>query len=201
MDILERVREETKGAHDRLEAVALSDRIMEGSLQPEEYKKLLLVHYLVHRELEGLLEKRGVREHFPELQFDERKKMPLLKKDVEELAIAEEKLALPAAGQLPRAEEPYGLLGCMYVMEGATLGGNVIVKSLRKNEHLSGIENFHYFGCYGGDTGRRWKSFLEVLKEKGKEEEAQQQIVEAAKATYRFFEDNFKQYIASGKQM
>lgn len=200
MDILERVREETRGSHDRLEAVALSDRIMEGSLQPEEYKKLLLVHCLVHRELEALLEKRGVREHFPELQFDERKKMPLLQKDVEELAIGEEALALPAAGQLPRAEEPYGALGCMYVMEGATLGGNVIVKSLRKNEHLSGIKNFHYFGCYGGDTGRRWKIFLEVLKEKGKEAEAQQQIVEAAKATYGFFEDNFKQYLALGKQ-
>lgn len=195
MDILERLREETRGAHDRLEAVALSDKIMEGSLQPEEYKKLLLVQYLVHRELEGLLEKRDVRQHFPELQFDERKKMPLLQKDAEELGIGTEKLAMPAAGQLPRAEEPYGALGCMYVMEGATLGGNVIVKALRKNEHFSGLGDFHYFGCYGADTGKRWKSFLQVLQEQGKKEEAQQQIVEAAKATYAFFEDNFRHYI------
>ena len=200
MDILERLREETKGAHDRLEAVALSDKIMDGSLQVDEYKKLIRVHYLVHKELESLLEEKGVQEHFPELGYEERKKMPLLEKDVEELSIAREKLEVPAAGQLPRIEEsqegtPYGILGCMYVMEGATLGGNVIVKSLRKNEHLSGLEDFHYFGCYGTETGKKWKSFLEVLKEKGQGPEAQQQIVDAARSTYELFEENFKKFI------
>lgn len=200
MDILDKLREETKGAHDRLEAVALSDKIMDGSLQPEEYKKLIRVHYLVHRDLENLVEKNDIQQHFPELHFEERKKMPLLKKDVEELSIAEEKLQTPATGQLPeaggaRGGSPYGLLGIMYVMEGATLGGNVIVKSLRKNEHLSEQGDFHYFGCYGPDTGKKWKSFLEVLKEKGQEPEAQSEIVAGARATYELFEENFKKFL------
>lgn len=200
MDILERLREGTKGAHDRLEAVAMSDRIMDGSLGPEDYKKLIQVHYIVHRELEAMLEENGVQHHFPELHFNERNKMPLLEKDVEELAISREKLNAPAAGHLPQAGEPlagkpYGLLGCVYVMEGATLGGNVIVKSLRKNEQLAGVDNFYYFGCYGSGTGKQWKSFLDVLKENGEGEENQEQIVQAARATYEFFEDNFKKFL------
>lgn len=200
MDILEKLREETKGAHDRLEAVALSDKIMDGSLQPDEYKKLIRVHYLVHRELENLVEKNDIQQHFPELHFEERKKMPLLEKDAKELSIAEEKLRTPSAGALPdtggaHGGTPYGLLGMLYVMEGATLGGNVIVKSLRKNEHLSGLGDFHYFGCYGPDTGKKWKSFLEVLKEKGQGPEAQAEIVEGARATYELFEENFKEFI------
>ncbi len=195
MDVLERLREGTRGAHDRLEAAAMSGRIMDGSLGAEEYKQLIQVHYIVHRELEALLEEKKVEEHFPELHMKEREKMPLLKKDVEELAINREKLNAPAAGQLPQLEEPYGPLGCIYVMEGATLGGMVIVKSLRKNEQLAGIDNFHYFGCYGSGTSRQWKSFLEVLKEKGQGEEAKEQIVKAARMTYEFFEANFKKIL------
>lgn len=200
MDILDKLREETKGAHDRLEAVALSDKIMDGSLQPDEYKKLIRVHYLVHRDLEDLFEKNDIQQHFPELQYKERKKMPLLIKDVEELSIAEEKLRTSAVGQLPatggaRRGTPYGLLGILYVMEGATLGGNVIVKSLRKNKHLSEMNGFHYFGCYGSETGKKWKCFLEVLKDKGQEPEAQAEIVAGARATYELFEENFKKFI------
>ena len=196
MDILEQLRLETRGDHDALEAIGLSEKIMDGSLQPDEYKRLIKVHYLVHRELEEQLEQAGVGNLFPDLNYGERKKMPLIRKDLQELGIKEEELATKeAAGSSPEIAIPFGLLGCMYVMEGATLGGMVIVKSLRKNEHLSGIDTFHYFGCYGGETGKQWKRFLEVLQLEGNKPEAKEQVVLAAKETYQFFKSNFEAFL------
>jgi heme oxygenase len=196
MDILEKLREETRGDHDELEATGMSGKIMDATLQPEEYKRLIKVHYLVHRALEERLAQADVQQHFPEVEFEKRKKLPLIEQDLAELGLDEQKTAqMQPAGQLPEMEEPYGLLGAMYVMEGATLGGMVIMKALKKNEQLSGIDHFHYFGCYGGDTGKQWKSFLEVLKEEGNKPEAQQPLVKAASQTYQFFKDNFQAYL------
>lgn len=196
MDILERLREETRGDHDELEAIGMSDKIMDASLQPEEYKQLIKVHYLVHRALEERLAEANVQQHFPEIDFENRRKLPLIERDLAELEFDEQKIdQLKPAGKLPDMEEPYGLLGAMYVMEGATLGGMVIMKALKKNDQLSGIDHFHYFGCYGGDTGKQWKSFLEVLKEEGNKPEAQQPVIKAASQTYRFFKDNFQEYL------
>ena len=196
MDILDKLREETRADHDKLEAIGLSDKIMDGSLSPEEYKNLIRVHFLVHRSLEDQLEQFRVEQYFPELHFNERKKMPLIRQDLTEIGIDEvEMVRYEVAGDLPDPEVPYGLLGTMYVMEGATLGGMVIVKSLKKNEQLKPFEPFHYFGCYGSDTGKRWKSFLEVLKHEGNKAEAQEAVVSAAKQTYQFFRSNFQKYL------
>ncbi len=196
MDILEQIRQETRGDHDALEAVGLSEKIVDGSLTPDEYRKLIKVHYLVHRALEERLEQAGVGDLFPDLSYAERRKMPLIRKDLAELGISEEELdELQPAGSGPEIGLPFGLLGCMYVMEGATLGGMVIVKALRKNENLAGIDNFHYFGCYGGETGKQWKSFLTVLQQEGNKPEAQEQVVLAAKETYQVFKINFETYL------
>lgn len=196
MDILEKLRAETRADHDELEAIGLSEKIMNGTLTPDEYKKLVRVHYLVHRSLEKQLEKQNVQQYFPELRYEERKKLPLIRKDIAELGMDETDLQRESpAGDLPDPEVPYGLLGTMYVMEGATLGGMVIVKSLRKNDHLKEIDTFHYFGCYGGETGTQWKQFLEVLKLEGNKPEAREQVVSAAKQTYQFFRSNFQKFL------
>lgn len=196
MDILERLREETRGDHDELEAIGMSEKIMDASLKPDEYKRLITVHYLVHKALEEHLAQADVQQHFPGLRFENRKKLPLIEKDLAELELGGQRIdQLSPAGRVPEMEEPYGLLGAMYVMEGATLGGMVIMKALKKNEQLSGIDNFHYFGCYGGDTGKQWKSFLEVLKEEGNRPEAQEPVIKAASQTYQFFKDNFQEYL------
>lgn len=196
MDILEQLRAETRGDHDALEAIGLSEKITDGSLQPDEYKKLIKVHYLVHRDLEEQLEQAGVGDIFPGLDYAARKKLPLIRKDLQELGIKEEELAeREAAGSSPEMRIPFGLLGAMYVMEGATLGGMVIVKSLKKNQNLSEISTFHYFGCYGGETGKQWKRFLEVLQQEGNKPEAKEQVVLAAKETYQFFKSNFEKFL------
>ncbi|MGZ5285453.1 MAG: biliverdin-producing heme oxygenase, partial [Kaistella sp.] len=52
--------------------------------------------------------------------------------------------------------------GILYVMEGSTLGGNMIAKQLSKNPDFQEV-TFSYFRCYGDKTGSYWKSFKEVM--------------------------------------
>ena len=196
MDILEKLRAETRGEHDKLEALGVSEKIMDKSLSLGEYKKLIAVQYLVHKALEDELEASGMEALFPALDYEQRKKMPLLEMDVEELDINREQLLKQnPAGKLPQLIKPFGLLGSLYVMEGATLGGMVIMKALKKNDNLAPVSHFHYFGCYGANTGPQWKHFLAVLQEEGALPDAHGPIVAAAAQTYQYFAANFKKFL------
>ncbi|WP_435524354.1 hypothetical protein [Chryseobacterium indoltheticum] len=50
----------------------------------------------------------------------------------------------------------HGALRAMYVVEGSTLGGNVIAKQLSKTEGFDNV-TFNFFGCYQENTGPMWK--------------------------------------------
>jgi heme oxygenase len=56
------------------------------------------------------------------------------------------------------------LLGAMYVLEGATLGGSVIVKRLKTNPNFEGL-NLNYYQIYGEQLIPMWKKFCEVLNQ------------------------------------
>ena len=61
--------------------------------------------------------------------------------------------ALPPLASLPQ------LLGAMYVVEGSTLGGQVLARQLTKG----GLDLGRYFTGYGALTGPRWKAFGQLL--------------------------------------
>jgi heme oxygenase len=57
------------------------------------------------------------------------------------------------------------ILGSMYVLEGSTLGGQIIARHFRR--HVAGLEDGRgcsFFECYGPDVGTRWREFQGVLR-------------------------------------
>lgn len=54
-------------------------------------------------------------------------------------------------------------LGCMYVLEGSTLGGKFILQHIGKILSYNAFAGATYFAGYGELTGSMWKSFLEKL--------------------------------------
>ena len=57
----------------------------------------------------------------------------------------------------------YAALGAMYVLEGATLGGSVIVKQLGVNPNFTKNFNFNYYNIYGKELILNWQQFLAYL--------------------------------------
>ena len=50
--------------------------------------------------------------------------------------------------------------GCMYVLEGATLGGQIIGRNLRATLGIGPASGARFFHGYGAETGAEWKRLL-----------------------------------------
>lgn len=187
--ILDRLRTETRHHHDRLEEVAASEKLASGALSAEEYKKLLAANYAAHRRLEHAVATTAGMEQLAA----ERRKAGMLEKDLQQAGLEPEQVWQQLNSELPNItlESRHKALGVQYVMEGATLGGVVILKALNQHPQLQGLQPFHYYGCYGGDTGKRWSSFKQLLQQEAQTPEQQDQILEGANTAYQLFEKAF----------
>jgi heme oxygenase len=82
-------------------------------------------------------------------------------------------------------------LGAFYVLEGSTLGGRVILKSLPKSIGLSGDGGRCYFAGYGADTGARWESFLANLCNYALSNHCEEEVIAGANRAFADILDYF----------
>jgi len=71
-------------------------------------------------------------------------------------------LPLAPADALP-FDEPSAALGILYVIEGSTLGGQVIAKRIREKLNLTPDLGGHYFSSYGANVMPTWRETKAVL--------------------------------------
>lgn len=150
--LLDRLKEETRHAHDRIgEDLAL----MRGDLSLAAYGTLLT---RLHGFLAGW--EPAVDAALGDPAFlAPRRKTGLLAADLHRLGLKHG----PACRDLPALPSRAAALGSLYVMEGATLGGQVI------RRHVEGLFGFGadgptaYFGSYGTQVGRRWQEMRDRL--------------------------------------
>jgi heme oxygenase (biliverdin-IX-beta and delta-forming) len=76
-----------------------------------------------------------------------------------ELACPEDPLVDPV---FPAVATKAEALGAMYVLEGSTLGGKIILKTLR-SQGVS-TDELHFLDPYGNDASALWRAFLRVLE-------------------------------------
>ena len=152
--ILPSLRAATGEAHQALEdAVAIDRRLVDLA----GYRQILEIFLGFYRPLEpGLLVLSG-------LDADERWKTPWLEADLRVLGLTAPQIAeLPDCHDLPRGGTPARAFGCLYVLEGATLGGRHISAMMAQSAVPPGARRF--FGGYGERTGERWREFVGVLE-------------------------------------
>jgi heme oxygenase (biliverdin-IX-beta and delta-forming) len=74
--------------------------------------------------------------------------------------------------------------GSLYVMEGSTLGGQVISEALRREARWAPPEGLRYFDPYGRQTGAMWRTFRQALEAHAARLEPEE-VVEGARATFQ----------------
>ena len=116
-----------------------------------------------------------------------RQKAPLLARDLLWLKVTQPQLSqLPQCEHLPEVKSITEALGCLYVLEGATLGGQIIGRHLKKNLALDEDRGCAFFCSYGDEVGLMWNSFREMLSshcsKHGRTEE--EQLVKSACETF-----------------
>jgi heme oxygenase (biliverdin-IX-beta and delta-forming) len=155
----QQLRRETAGLHKRLEAKL-------GFFEPEfsihRYVQVLQIFRGFYAPVEAsLLRLTAVS---PPLGFPLRARSELIESDLLALGLSRRDLAeLPRCTNLPRLSCPEDLAGCLYVLEGACLGGQVIAPTLRQRLGVDKDSGASFFVGDAEATSARWTLVLTWL--------------------------------------
>ncbi len=184
--ILARLKSTTQPQHDQLEAVSFAREIMSQKISRKEYTELLAKTAIIYQVLEPMVNKFINKTQDPDLTPFISNRLSDVEKDLENLTQrqTEDNSGL---SEIEEIETLSDLIGILYVLEGARLGGKVIVKALRKNPALADIKEFHFYQQTGIDTRQRWLDFRTLANDHLGEEQDQERATLAAKKIFNYF--------------
>lgn len=162
MTLQEKLKAHTQSLHNELEQQMFVNQIMQKTLNIAQYKQLVSCNYLVHWLNEDEIFNKISVKIADKIGLPKRKKLHSLSFDVDEVGIKKEQLEQLNITKIVLKNE-YAALGAIYVLEGATLGGSVIIKQLRLNPNFPETFNFSYYGIYGKELIPNWQEFLSHL--------------------------------------
>lgn len=93
-----------------------------------------------------------------------RERTVLLVRDLHALGASPDASARAPRDSLPRLTAPEDLVGCVYVFEGASLGGRVVAPALERRLGLTRETGCAYFSGDGQDPAPRWAIVLTWLE-------------------------------------
>lgn len=180
MGVRERLRLETRAEHVDVErTLALTDPALDLATYRHRLARMLGFYAPVEA---ALARRPGLPAWIPDLA--QRRKLDWLRADLHVLGV-EDADDLPACTAMPDLATDAACFGCLYVLEGATLGGQVIGRHLVATLGVTPDRGGRFFDAYGRDTGRMWRGFLDALGEYAASTPADDAIVAAARDTFR----------------
>ncbi|MEO7910960.1 MAG: biliverdin-producing heme oxygenase [Roseiflexaceae bacterium] len=182
--ILTRLKHATQLDHQAVEArVDLLNRL--GSLA--EYRQLLERFWGFYAPIEAQLAAAPEWARYG-VDIQQRLKTPALAHDLQMLGLSSTALAaLPLCHNLPVPDSFPHRLGCVYVLEGATLGGQIIARAVRERLGLMPGTGCGFFASYGDQVGAMWHAFRALLCDAAVDEAAEAAIVRGAHETFAAF--------------
>ena len=179
--ILELLKARTRSRHERAEAAL---PLMDDGLTLDRYRETLAAFRGFYVPMEARLAAlsgwtaRG-------FDLDRRRKAPLVERDLRALGLEEVEIALlPLCHDLPDVATLPRALGALYVMEGATLGGQVIRRHLARTLGLDADGGVAFLSSYGDRVGAMWKEFQGFVTRSIATPGDADAIVAAASATF-----------------
>lgn len=149
------LREQTRSLHAAAERAVDLERALTSR---DAYATLLQRMLGFARPLERILS--AVDWRGSGLELAPRLKAPLLEHDLAALAIGREHIdTLSETKRLPVLDALHAAIGCLYVMEGATLGGRIVSALLVEHLGIDAEGGGRFYASYGHDVDRRWREF------------------------------------------
>lgn len=185
--------------HARIQEAPFFLALMRGTLPLESYVGHLRALFVIHGVLEEALAERPE----PRVQRafqDSMRKIPLLQQDLRyfeprwiadlrEAAAAA--LAIDARVRLRSLEDPLSLLGYLYVLEGSTLGGQIMKPHLMSAFSLNNDGGLAYVTSYGSEVDRRFAEFKSRMDALVTSSEERRRISDAATDLFERLETVF----------
>lgn len=173
MDVHQRLKEKTYTYHQEIERGPLINQLINDSINMADYHILLKKFHAYILPCESAI----LSSSWSSL-LDNREKTGKLTSDLLDLEIYNNR----QYQVLPPLHTREEILGYLYVFEGATLGGQIIAKVLKKRLGLTAKYGAKYFNGYGPDTIKMWLDFCNILNQANTVQEPQ--ILASATITY-----------------
>jgi heme oxygenase len=179
--LLERLKIETRAAHDRIErSVGLERRL--ASLAA--YRQLLERFHGFHASFEPAAAPLIADREF----FLRRCKTHHLVRDLRALGLSDTGIArLPKCDPLMPMRSRPAVLGALYVVEGSTLGGALIAREVERVLGFTAENGCAYFRSYGASVAAMWRTFGTSLLSWSRDEDGDE-IVASANRTFQVME-------------
>jgi heme oxygenase len=154
--LLQELRQKTAPQHRALEQNSYSWKCLSSR---DGYAHLLVKLFAIHSAFENRL---ATVETLPFWLPDisERWKLAFLKSDLAALSVPEPHMTFQ---DLPVISSVASAFGCLYVLEGSTLGGQIITRHLQSQLGMVAEDGRRFFAGYGARTGHYWKTFGDKL--------------------------------------
>ena len=167
------IKKYTADSHKRLERRMIP--LLKCIHTTEQYVSLLGFMYRYYKPLENSLHpfRELQQHHWPSVNIEN------------DIRFFHPTYALPIehAESIPVVDSPAKATGVWYVIEGSTLGGQIITKMLRNQLSVAGQDGFTFYNPYGDETMPNWILFREKLNSVVSEQE-RAEIVEGANQTF-----------------
>lgn len=184
--ILQELKEKTRSLHEQVEtAVDIPSRLQSR----ESYEELLAGMYGLYAPLEERLGSiTGL--SGPGYDVTARRKTEKLVADLMVLGHSPENIKnIKRCDALPSLSTVSQGLGCLYVLEGAALGGQIITKEVNHRLHLAAQNGCSFFAGDAENTPTVWNAFRQhVTTYASQHPGCEHEVIEAATQTFKTFE-------------
>lgn len=176
-EALARMRASMRPLHDRIEA---SLDLMTPELDSRRYQRFLERSYGFISACERRIDVNGAP---PALRLADRLKSELLRSDLERFGHTTASLsALKSPSTLPPVESWPAALGYFYVVEGSTLGGQIIARHVRAT--IGSEQPVGFLSGGRSEVALRWKQMLAVMMGEMANDAAERDVTAAAAQTF-----------------
>lgn len=199
LTLMEEIRATTFKVHAGMQGAPYFEALAACRLPLESYvgqlRALAVIHGVLEETLASCADPRVA-----SVWQDDMRKVPLLQQDLryfEPRTVADLKEAVEAAiavdthVRLRSLEQPLSLLGYVYVLEGSTLGAEVVKPLVARAFLLSGDGGLSYLGSYGPAVRARWAQFQQRMNALELSPAERSQIAETASDLFKRLEAVF----------
>ncbi len=172
----------SRTAHQHQATEATVD-LMRPDFTLDDYRGLLTRFFAFYKPFEAKVQA-ALGENPIELNHSERLNTPRLVEDLKNLGLSDDEIAaIEPADTFPDLDSKENIFGSLYVIEGSTLGGQVIGRHLKQNFDLDASNGAAFFLGYGPETGKMWRGYAEAVS-KFAETADTEKIVAGANQTF-----------------
>lgn len=184
---LSQLKNDTAALHRKLEQTPVTATLMSPALEKEHY-----IQYLAAmREVIAWTEKNVFPVIAPIIDdVESRRKLSAIDNDLSGLQ-ADNHHFSHEFNPSPSSNTSASMLGFMYVVEGSSLGGMVILKQIQQRNFIN-AGTISFLSIYGKDTGRYWKKFISNLSSYVVKNHIETDVIRGAQQAFNAIDDYFR---------